>query len=244
MHPRPRLAAIAPLALLAACSSGLREEVDGLHRDVARLESDLRAVDRRDGPRAPTVVPPDAVALGVLAARASNRGAWIAPANEPLRDVVAITPPVGTGDWQRLLDAQINVLRDDPRGFLTLSADTLARDITLRPINVRRLLILLRRLALRRGVSYVFEPNGPALRRAVQRGFDLLLSDLFRRGAFAGRVPAESFRVVTDGTINRPADAYAGRFFVELRVAPSVPMRFISVLLAQSGARLTVSEEL
>ena len=208
------------------------------------LESDVRAADRREAPRAPVVVPPDAVALGVLAARASNRGAWIAPANEPLRDVVAVTPPVGTADWQRLLDAQINVVRDDPRGFLTLSADTLARDVALRPINVRRLLILLRRLALRRGVSYVFEPNGPALRRAVQRGFDLLLSDLFRRGAFAGRIPAESFRVVTDSTINTPADAEAGRFFVELRVAPSVPMRFVSVLLAQSGARLTVSEEL
>jgi phage tail sheath protein FI len=159
-------------------------------------------------------------------------------------DVVAATPPVEAADWQALLDAQINLVRADPRGFLTLSADTLAREITLRPINVRRLLTLLRRLALRRGVSYVFEPNGPALRRAVQRGFEVLLTDLFRRGAFAGAVPDQAFRVVTDGTINKPADAEAGRFFVELRVAPSLPMRFIGIQLAQSGARLTVTEEL
>jgi phage tail sheath protein FI len=36
----------------------------------------------------------------------------------------------------------------------------------------------------------------------------------------------------------------AGRMVVELRVAPSVPLSFISVRLAQSGARLSVSEEL
>jgi hypothetical protein len=214
------------------------------------LQSDLRANgEPRDAalaglPGDPRVVPPDGVALGILAARASDRGAWIAAANEPMKDVVALTPPVGSEDWQALQDAQVNLLRADPRGFLTLSADTLSADADLRPINVRRLLILLRRLALRRGTSYVFEPNGPALRRAVERGFGTLLADLFRRGAFAGATPAQSFRVVTDDTINTPADAEAGRFLVELRVAPSIPMRFISVQLAQSGARLAVTEEL
>ena len=90
----------------------------------------------------------------------------------------------------------------------------------------------------------MFEPSGPVLRRAVQRGFELLLTDLFRRGAFAGAVAEQSFRVVTDDTVNTPRDADAGRFVVELRVAPSVPMRFIAVVLAQSGPRLAVSEEL
>jgi phage tail sheath protein FI len=192
----------------------------------------------------PRVVSPDGVALGVLAARATNRGAWIAAANEPMKDVVGLIPAVAASDWQALQDAQVNLLRDDPRGFLALSADTLALDSDVRPINVRRLLILLRRLALRRGMSYVFEPNGAELRRAVERGFNALLGELFRRGAFAGRTEQESFRVVADDTINTPRDAEAGRFIVELRVAPAIPMRFISVLLAQSGGRLTVTEEL
>ncbi len=192
------------------------------------------------------IVPPDGFAVGVLAARASARGAWIAPANEVFKDAVALTPILYAADWQALQDAQINIVREDARGFLTLSADTLAGEdeVDLRPINVRRLLILLRRLALRRGISYVFEPNGPQLRRAVEHSFTVLLTDLFRRGAFAGATAAQSFRVVTDDTINTPRDADAGRFIVELRVAPSVPMRFLSVLLAQSGERLTVAEEL
>lgn len=189
-------------------------------------------------------LPPDGFTTGVLAARASERGAWIAAANAPMRDVVALATPVPARDRQPLQDAQVNLLRDDPRGFFALSADTLAHEDALLPINVRRLLILLRRLALRRGTGYVFEPNGPMLRRTIQRGFDLLLGELYARGAFAGATPAQAFRVVTDEGINTSASVDAGRLFVELRVAPSLPMRFIAVRLAQSGERLSVSEEL
>jgi phage tail sheath protein FI len=189
-------------------------------------------------------LPADGFATGVLAARASDRGAWIAAANAPMRDVVALATRVPASERQALQDAQVNLVRDDPRGFLALSADTLAHEDALLPINVRRLLILLRRLALRRGTGYVFEPNGPMLRRAIQRGFDLLLGELYARGAFAGATPAQAFRVVTDEGINTPAGVEAGRLFVELRVAPSLPMRFIAVRLAQSGERLSVSEEL
>ena len=141
-------------------------------------------------------------------------------------------------------DDQINLVRSDPRGLFILAADTLAQETELRPINVRRLMMLLRRLALRRGTTYVFEPNGPTLRRAVQRSFGELMTDMFQRGAFAGATPAQSFRVVTDDTINMPRDADQGRFFVELRVAPAIPMRFLSVRLTQTGERLTVAEAL
>ena len=218
-----------------------------LQADLGRPQLDrATGLTLSTGKRVPRVVPPDGAALGVLAGRASRRGAWIAPANEPLKDVVALAPVVASGDWQTLQDAQINLLRADPRGLMALSADTLAldADVDLRPINVRRLMILLRRLALRRGTTYVFEPNGPTLRRAVQRSFTELLTDMFRRGAFAGASPAQSFRVVTDDTINSTNDADTGRFFVELRVAPSLPLRFIAVRLAQTGDRLTVVEEL
>ena len=194
---------------------------------------------------APTrVLPPEGAIAGTFAARATLRGAWVAPANQALIGVVASTPEIEPDDWQALQDAAVNLVRDDARGFLTLSADTLADDPDLQLVNVRRLLTLLRRLALRRGTRYVFEPNGPVLRRAVQRGFDTLLADLFQRGAFAGRTRDQSFRVVTDDTVNTRIDADAGRFIVELRVAPSMPMRFLSVLLAQTGERLTVTEEL
>lgn len=187
-------------------------------------------------------VPPDGAALGAMAQRAALRGAWVAPANQMLRDVLGTALQPDAAEWQALQDAQINLLRTDPRGLMALSSDTLALDTELRPINVRRLLTLLRRLALRRGTAYVFEPLGPVLRRAVQRSFGELLTDLFRRGAFAGATPEQAFQVLTDGGVGNAADDDAGRFIVELRVAPSLPLRFIGVQLAQSGERLTVAE--
>ena len=188
--------------------------------------------------------PPDGPVMGVLAARAFDRGAWIAPANEVMKDFVALAPAIRMEWWPALLDAQVNVLRQDPRGFLLMSEDTLAgaADADLRPICVRRLLILLRRLALRRGANYVFEPHDDTLRRTVHRAFHATLSDLFARGAFAGRTPELSFQVITDDTINTPQSTELGRFFVDIKVAPSLPMTFLTVRLRQVGERLTASE--
>ena len=187
--------------------------------------------------------PPEGIATGVLAARAARRGAWIAPANELFKDVFALTPLIDSSAYQALQDAQINLIRADARGFLSLSADTLSDEPEWCPINVRRLFILLRRLALRRGISYVFEPNDDVLRRAVERGFTFLLTELFRRGAFAGATPVESFRVVTRVANNSNADRDAGCFFVELQVAPSLPLQFLTIRLSQSGERFTVLKE-
>jgi hypothetical protein len=186
--------------------------------------------------------PPEGAACGVLAARALARGAWIAPANEPLRDTVALTPTLSREQWLLLQEAQINLIRQEPRGFLALSADTLSADPDLRPIGVRRLLILLRRLALRLGARYVFEPNDDAFRRAVERGFEAMLGDMFVRGAFAGKTAATSFQAVTGEALNTRQSVDQGRFIVELKVAPSLPMTFLTIRLVQTGDKATVTE--
>jgi len=187
-------------------------------------------------------IPPDGAATGVIARRSLERGAWIAPANELWRGAVGLWPVLNTERRLEMLLAQINQVRQEPTGFMTLSADTLSEDGDLRPINVRRLLILLRRMALRLGATYVFEPNGPAFRRRVQRGFESLMDQLFVRGAFAGATRAESFQVVTDDSINTAQTMEQGRFRVDLRVAPSLPMSFVTVRLVQQGERGFTSE--
>ena len=188
------------------------------------------------------IVPPDGAACGVMAQRAITRGAWSAPANELLRGVISLTPPLTAGRRLDLQEAQINIIRREPRGFVSLGADTLSREIDLRPINVRRLLILLRRLALRVGATYVFEPNDDSFRRLVQRGFETVLEGMFERGAFAGNTPATSFQVVADDSINTPTSVDQGRFIVELRVAPSLPLTFITIRLVQANDRSLVME--
>jgi hypothetical protein len=200
-------------------------------------------IGREEGqPDALRLAPPDGAACGILAKRAIARGAWVAPANEALAGPVGLSPAIAPDRWLDLLDAQVNLVRDEPRGFLALSADTLSGDDALRPINVRRLLILLRRLALRLGADYVFEPNDESFRRAVQRSFESIMEFMFARGAFAGRTPAASFQVITGSAVNTLRDQDEGRFFVELRVAPSLPLTFLTVRLVQNSERGTVTE--
>jgi hypothetical protein len=194
-----------------------------------------------EGPGAAAIrpVPPDGATCGALARRAAARGAWIAPANEPLRAVIELSPSFARDAWVRFADTQVNLLRDEPHGIVAQSADTLARDPDLAPIHVRRLLILLRRLALRLGPSYVFEPSNDAFRRLVQRGFEAALDTLFVRGAFAGAQRDAAYQLVVDAL---PTVADLGRFVVEIKVAPSLPMSFLTVRLIQSGERGVVTE--
>jgi hypothetical protein len=186
--------------------------------------------------------PPCGAISGTLARRALERGAWVAPANEPLREVVALTPPILSDEWLELQEERLNLIRQEPRGFLSLASDTLSDDADLRQINVRRLLGLLRRLALNLGATYVFEPHSPVFQRSVKRGFEALLDQMFTRGAFAGATPATSYQVVVDESLNTPRSMEQGRFIVELRVAPSLPLRFLTVRLVQGGDRGFVQE--
>lgn len=176
-------------------------------------------------------IPPDGVVCGMIAQRAIERGAWIAPANVALLGVVGLTPPISRSYWLQLQNIQVNLIRQEPRGFVVLNADTLSDDEDLRPFNVRRLLILLRRQALLQGANYVFEPNDDSFRRLVQRSFEATLEQMFVRGAFAGSTPESAFQVRVDETLNTPQSVDQGQFIVELRVAPSLPLTFMTVRL-------------
>jgi hypothetical protein len=186
--------------------------------------------------------PPDGAMAGTIAMRSSVRGPWISPANEPLHGVVDLIPAALKSSYQALQDSLINVVRQEPGGFLCLSEVTLSDDPDLSPINVRRLLSFLRKTVLREGNDYVFEPNSDEFRRGVQRGFEILLDDLLRRGAFAGRTARGAFEVITDSSLNTRQAMDNGEFYVLLRVAPSLPMKFLTIRLLQTADRTFVTE--
>ncbi|MBZ5621162.1 MAG: hypothetical protein LAQ69_20910 [Acidobacteriia bacterium] len=187
-------------------------------------------------------VPPDGAVSGVIAAKALAQGAWIAPANVALESAVALDPALQANAALAFAGEQINLIAQQPEGFLVTDQDTLITDAELQPINVRRLLILLRRLALREGVRYVFQNISPAFVRAVTRQFEQWMQQLLARGAFAGKAAQDSYRVVTDASVNPQDSIDQGRFVVELLVAPARPMRFLTVRLVQSGGNLTLEE--
>lgn len=192
-------------------------------------------LDLGNGVQQPRFIPCDGVAAGQLARTALDRGAWIAAANHVLPAALALDPRLPDAQVGDLLGLQVNVLARTAPGFVLLDDQTLSRETDTRPISVRRLLILLKRLALREGAGLVFEPNDADLQERVLTDFERMLSFLHQRGAFRGTTPQEAFRVVADASVNPPQGIDAGRFVVELRVAPSEPLKFLRVRLVQSA---------
>jgi phage tail sheath protein FI len=142
------------------------------------------------------------------------------------------------------LDAgAVNVLLDDPRGFLAMSEWTLSTDDDLDAIRVRRLLALLKRAARHFGERYVFEPHSPGFRRTVERVFRELLGRMYRGGAFTGASAAQGYRVLAGEAQNPAGSVEQGRFVVELRVAPAHPLEFLTVRLVQSREGTLAVEE-
>jgi hypothetical protein len=174
-------------------------------------------------------VPPDGVVAGMIARREQARGAWIAPANEPLNGALALTPSFSEADWHALYKNQVNVLRRQPGRYTLMSADTLSQQTILEPISVRRLLIYLRKLLLRRAEEYVFETNNARFRRLVQTTLARELERLFEQGAL------HAYEVDVSDRLD---DLYRGRLLVEIKIAPTAPIEFITVALLRAGENL------
>ena len=203
--------------------------------------AEIREPDGGDAARVMTVAP-DGLMAGTIAARTLGGGAWLSAANQPLPGVVSLSWPTGpTEPADGLL--VLNRLEQRPDGFTTLSEWTLDRRSDVAELSVRRLLILLRRLALREGTAFAFLPNDDALARLITREFEAILGELYHRGAFAGRVESEAFQVIADGRINTDRERETGRLLVERRVAPSKPLAFLTVRLLQLGGESLRTEE-
>lgn len=189
------------------------------------------------------IQPPEGVASGMIAGMSNEFGAWIAPANRALGGIVALGTVFDAGAWSRLAEARINSLLDNPGGYLVLYESTLSPDLSLSQIHVRRLMILLRRLALREGNRLVFEPHGPQLQHRVRHQFERILADLFERGAFGSDDPNVAYRVVTDESVNPRQSVDLGRFVVEIQVLPAPAIHYLTVRLVNtSPGKLTVEE--
>ena len=177
-------------------------------------------------------LPPDGTATGTIAARENARGVWVAAANIALRGVVDLTPPLAETDRISLFNAHGNLFVHHPGAFVGLSAHTLSPDPSLLQLSVRRLLILLRKIALQQGMTYVFATNTDRFRQMVRRSFERLLTALAQFGAIV------NFQVVTDGGVNTADDIANGRLIVQLMVAPTNPVEFITVTLVRAGEGL------
>ncbi len=204
------------------------------------VTADEAGLDTARTPTRPTaqalrVTPPDGAVCGMIAARERLRQAWVAPANTPLQGVLDLLPAFSVDDLADLFADQFNIIRREPNDFRAMSAHTLSEERQLLQLSVRRLMILLRKVALERGMAWTFENNDERLRDAVRTTLEALLRFMYERGAFAGRTPQQAFRIVTDGRVNTRQSIDQGRFIAQVQVAPSEPMEFITVLLSRAS---------
>jgi hypothetical protein len=189
-------------------------------------------------------MPCDGAVCGMIAARERARQVWVAPANQPLNNVLGLTPTLTTEDWAELFDLQFNLTRPEALDFRVMSAHTLSDERAWLQLSVRRLLIQLRKAALARGMDYVFENNSPQFQEGVRVTMESLLRFMFQRGAFSGASEAQAFRVTTDAGVNSRDSVERGRFIAQIQVAPSQPMEFITVLLTRVGEDQLLAAEI
>ncbi|PTT77614.1 hypothetical protein DBR42_24865 [Pelomonas sp. HMWF004] len=94
----------------------------------------------------------------------------------------------------------------------------------------------------REGQRFVFEPNDLTLRRGLERSFDALLQRLMQRGAFRGVDAASSYLLKTAAGAEAAREIERGECSLLIQVAPSRPLRFLTLHLRRSGEQLLIEE--
>jgi uncharacterized protein len=191
-----------------------------------------QVIEERSPQRSPLrAIPPDGPVCGVLAARERAGGAWTAPAGSLLAGVVARAGSLDRQQEVALFDAPANVIRRRPGGFESAGAHSLSVDPSFLQLSVRRLLILVRKLALREGNRYVFAADNDALRQQLRATFARLLERLRTAGALT------AYEVVVPEAATA-VGSEEGRLRIDLKLAPTSPVEYLTVSLLREGEDL------
>lgn len=183
-------------------------------------------------------VSPEGFAAGIFARRDRISGPHVSPANEALRDAVAVAALAKTIDDRthaEIYDRGVNVLRGFEGGGIELwGARTLLWDDTSQPdsdamayVGNRRCLTAIQRSVERLGQRLVFEPNQALLRLQLSMAIMGYLLEVFHSGALDGSVPEEAFRVRCDGDLNTAQSIADGKLVCEVGVALTAPAEFL-----------------
>jgi hypothetical protein len=215
---------------------------------VTREQFETRAIDNNYvGVYFPDVIIEDPVgrhinspssiaALGALGYNDKVGYPWFAPAgfNRGALDFVRnVDVRLTKGDRDDLYDARINPIATFPRqGFVIFGQKTLQfAKSALDRVNVRRLMLELKRLIVNVAEGILFEPNTPATRaKFIAQSVPLL-------ALIQAQAGVESFKVIMDGTNNSAADIEQNRLNGKIIVVPTRAVEFIVIdfIITNSG---------
>jgi phage tail sheath protein FI len=185
-------------------------------------------------------IPPSGHVAGIFSRSDAKAGVFKAPANEEVLGVIDLAVRDGAGSCQAVnvdtrLQGQlnpegVNCLRAFPgRGIRVWGARTLSYDPNWRYVNVRRLVLTLRRWIDANMTWASFEPNTSQLWIQIKRELTVYLTGLWEAGALAGGSAAEAFFVKCDAETNPPEVRDAGQAVTVIGLAQGAPAEFVVV---------------
>jgi len=183
-------------------------------------------------------IPPSGHVAGVFSRSDARTGVFKAPANEEVLGALDLVVQDESGLWNainidnRLQDQLnpegVNCIRAFPgRGIRVWGARTLSYDPNWRYVNVRRLVLTLRRWIDAKMTWVSFEPNTPQLWIQIKRELTVYLTELWQAGALAGTSAEQAFFIKCDGETNPPDAREAGQTVTMIGLAPGAPAEFI-----------------
>ena len=173
-------------------------------------------------------VPASVAAMGAIAFNDRVAYPWFAPAgfNRAALDFVNnVQVRLNQGDRDTLYDARINPIATFPSGgFVIFGQKTLQlKKSALDRVNVRRLLLEVKRVVSQAAGGILFEQNTPAVRSRFIASVNPQLSLIQAQACI------EKFRVIMDDTNNTPQDAEQNRLNGKIVIVPTKTVEFIAI---------------
>jgi hypothetical protein len=203
-----------------------------------RISDPLRARDglTRD-------IPPSGHVAGQYARTDLSIGVHKAPANAPIAWTQDVTVSVSDPLHGLLNTLGINVAKVvASRGTRIMGARTVSSDPDWVFVNVRRLLMMIRKSIYLATQWAVFEPNEWVTRAKLQLSISSFLMALWQHGALVGAVAREAFYVKCDEDNNPPRERENGRLLAEIGVAPSRPFEFVVIRVGRRENQFEIQE--
>lgn len=202
----------------------------------------VKVIDPRDD-GAVRSIPPSGHALGQYAMFDNRTGVHRAPANSALNWIQDLSLHSSYDQQEQFNPLGINLLRSEgPRGIRVMGARTLSSDPDWKYVNVRRLLIMIRRTLDMISQWVVFEPNHALTRNKFQVAISSYLEALWTRGALSGAEQRQAYFVKCDEENNPSSQRGNGQLLAEVGVAPTNPFEFVVVRVGVQENELKINE--
>jgi phage tail sheath protein FI len=214
-----------------------REKFDGRALDnnyAATYFPDVSIADDRNGN--PVRVPASIAALSALGFNDSVAYPWFAPAGfnrAALSNVSNVATRLNTADRDDLYDSRINPIASFPQaGFVIFGQKTLQQARSaLDRVNVRRMLLEVKRLISDVAKKLVFEQNTPSTRsKFISQVTPLLATVQSQQGI-------DKFSVVMDSSNNTVEDIESNRLNGRIVLVPTRAVEYIAIdfIITNSG---------